>query len=121
MATIQLSYITLADAKQYLRISDAIDDAVLQEMVDAAMTQQFARCSVAMTAAADDPLADPIVVSSVDHDLQLGALMRVARLYARRASPEGIIPLGDIGVARVPRYDADIDALEARWRDVVLA
>jgi len=116
-----LSYLTLPDAKTYLRITDAIDDAVLQEMVDAAMTQQFARCSVQMTSAADDPAADPIVVSHVDHDLYLGALMRVARLYARRASPEGIIPLGDIGVARIPKFDVDIDALEARWRDTVLS
>ena len=125
MAT-QLQYLTVDNLKTYLRITDTIDDQVLADIVAAAMQQQYARCITAMdamTAAPDQqPLpVPPAVLSTVPPDLFEAALMRGARLYARRASPEGLIPLGDLGVARVPRFDADIDALEAPYRDVVIA
>jgi len=61
------------------------------------------------------------LTETVPPDVYQAALMRGARLYARRASPEGLVPFGDLGVARIPSYDRDIDALEAPWRIVVLA
>jgi hypothetical protein len=195
-------YLTLDLLKQYLRITDTIDDALLQSICDAVEAQQFARLRAdaysgtfyraqpspfeqlgvvfdaygygvgpftwtfgdgmpdATTAAGetaighvydaagtyattleapdatgalvvlaslslDVPLtaavADGSAVLAVPYDVMLAAQQRGARLYARRASPEGIIPLGDLGVARVPRFDVDIDALESPWRDVVLS
>jgi hypothetical protein len=125
--TITLAYLTTDDLKTYLRITDAIDDALLAGIVDAVMQQQYARCPSLFEQLAlevnplDYPPAAPTPVSDVPADLFEAALLRGARLYARRASPEGIIPLGDLGVARVPRFDVDIDALESPWRDVVLS
>jgi hypothetical protein len=127
MTTAPLAYLTVDELKTYLRITDAIDDEVLAEIVAAAMAQQAARCATYFAVLSlevnplDYPPADPTPITEVDPDLHLAAQMRGARLYARRASPEGIIPLGDLGVARIPRLDGDIDALEAPWRDVVLA
>jgi len=63
----------------------------------------------------------PPLTVTVPDDVYQAALMRGARLYARRASPEGLVPFGDLGVARIPAFDRDIDALEAPSRNVVLA
>jgi hypothetical protein len=193
-----MSYLDVPSLKGYLRISstDAIDDALLAQIVTAVEAEQRARCTastftaqvfdagpgtnpldvtftasgygtgpftwdagdgtpVATTAAgvtsypytytagADYsavlaagaitlatlaitvPLVGPVNVTSdtviVPEDLYLAALMRGARLYARRASPEGLVGLGEQGIARIPPYDRDIDALEAPWRAMVLA
>jgi hypothetical protein len=192
-------YLDVPSLKGYLRIgnTDAIDDSLLAEIVDAVELEQLARCTPAtfqlvgltVTPSTSDPngltvsawgsgpgpfrwawgdgvtdktgggvttaahvYTDPgpftftlqdntgVTVLTMDYvvpltatetqqgdtvqvppDVYHAALMRGARLYWRRASPEGLVGLGDLGVARVPPYDRDIDALEAPWRNVVLA
>jgi hypothetical protein len=57
----------------------------------------------------------------IDAGVYQAALMRGARLYMRRASPEGIVGLGDLGAARVPSYDRDIDVLESPWIQIPVA
>ena len=121
MFVYSLEYLTLAEIKAELRITDSIDDTVLEEIVAAAMAQQAARCQDAFSRFVDNPAAEIPVVAAVPADLHKAALLRASRLYARRASPEGIVPIGDLGVARVPRIDVDVDALEAPGMDVVLA
>ena len=45
-----------------------------------------------------------------DADLRLGVIMHCARLYERHKSPNGQINYGEV-VARVSRYDEDVEAL----------
>lgn len=111
-------YLTVDALKEYLRIgaSDTIDDALLSSIVAAVEAEQRARCRSQTFMVGPEPQT-----TVVPPDVYHAALMRGARLYVRRASPEGLVGLGELGVARVPAYDRDIDALEAPWRSVVLA
>jgi len=120
-----VAYLDVASLKTYLRITqaDTLDDEVLQTIVLAVMAEQVARL---IPSAFDVPQVNPLIVGGepvpkVADDVYQAALQRGARLYARRASPEGLVGLGELGVARIPPYDKDIDALEAPWRAVVLA
>lgn len=53
----------------------------------------------------------------------LGTLRMAARLWARRRTVDGVISAGDLGTARVPAYDADIERLLCigRFRGPVIA
>jgi hypothetical protein len=110
-------YLDVASLKMYLRIAqtDTIDDALLASVVSAVEALQRQR--LMDKTFAEDANGD----TQVPEDVYQAALMRGARLYMRRASPEGLVGVGDLGVARVPVYDRDIDALEAPHRNVVLA
>lgn len=44
-------------------------------------------------------------------DIRLATMMQAARLYRRRATPEGIFAVGDFGPFRVSALDPDIAAL----------
>lgn len=116
-------YFTLADLKTYLRLGtqDTVDDVLLQRIVEAVTNEQLLRLMATTFVAIEPPTEEGQPNYTVPSDVFLAALMRGARLYARRASPEGLVGLGELGVARVPPYDRDIDALEAPWRNVVLA
>ena len=118
-----MTYLDVPSLKGYLRISDtdALDDALLAGIVLAVEAEQRARCLPSAFTVIDPPPAPPAPTDSVPDDLYLAALMRGARLYARRASPEGLVGLGEQGIARIPPYDRDIDALEAPYRAMVLA
>jgi hypothetical protein len=118
------TYLDLNSVKAYLRlnVADTLDDALLVTVMFAVEAEQRARCKPEAFSVIEPPPTDPEVPTAVAvSDVYHAALMRCARLYVRRASPEGLVGLGDLGVARVPTYDRDIDALEAPWRVVVLA
>jgi len=122
VANVVATYLDLNSVKMYLRINtaDTIDDALLATVMLAVEAEQRARLNPAtftdvVTPPPDSPTA------TVPDDVYQAALMRSARLYMRRASPEGLVGVGDLGVARVPVYDRDIDALEAPHKLVVLA
>jgi hypothetical protein len=58
----------------------------------------------------------PVSAGAVDMDtwpgeIVLGSSMLCARLFMRKNSPEGILPLGDGSVAYVSRNDPDISML----------
>lgn len=44
-------------------------------------------------------------------DLMLGILRLAARWHNRRASPNGIVDMGEMGGSRITTYDPDIDRL----------
>ncbi|MBN9739508.1 hypothetical protein DMP23_00040 [Amycolatopsis sp. A1MSW2902] len=44
-------------------------------------------------------------------DLALGTLRLAGRWFTRRRSPDALISMGDLGSARVPSFDPDIDQL----------
>lgn len=46
-----------------------------------------------------------------NEDLKLGTLMLADRFNTRRRSPEGLVSMGEMGSARVPSFDPDIDRL----------
>lgn len=112
------TYLDVADLKAYLGIgtSDTRDDWLLGQIVDAVEAQQRARL---IPAAFPEPETSGL--APISPDVYQAALMRGARLYMRRASPEGIVGLGDLGVARVPSYDRDIDVAESPWLQIVVA
>lgn len=55
-----------------------------------------------------DPLS---LLPSPGPDLAWGAVRLAVRLHTRRRSPDGLIDLGELGSARVPSFDPDIDRL----------
>lgn len=44
-------------------------------------------------------------------DVQLGAAMLAARLYARRSSPQGLASFGEFGPGAILRLDPDVERL----------
>lgn len=51
---------------------------------------------------------EPEVLAADVEDLELGAVLLAARLYARRGSPLGVASFGELGTAYVQRHDPDI-------------
>ncbi|PRX48680.1 hypothetical protein B0I33_104498 [Prauserella shujinwangii] len=67
-----------------------------------------------------DPLSD---LPAPTPDLELGTIRLAGRWYIRRRSPDALIAMGELGSARVPSFDADIDRLLGigRFRGAVFA
>lgn len=97
----------LADLKADLRIADTRDDQALEAQLEAAVafveTVHDGRYNFA-----DDPLVD---LRAVPGTMPLGALRLAGRWYTRRRSPDALIQMGDLGAARVPSFDIDIDRM----------
>jgi hypothetical protein len=104
---------TLAEVKEWLRLTDDIDDEALQEGLQAAVAYQ--RRSLRFPS---DPLRGGVYYPD---DLRLACFMRTARWLARRSSPEGLVGFGDFGPAQVPYTDRDVQTLEANFRPPVIA
>jgi hypothetical protein len=60
-------------------------------------------------------------LEAVPDDLVLAVCLQTQRLLARRNSPDGLVGMGDLGMARVPVSDSDIASLIAPWRFVVVS
>lgn len=56
-------------------------------------------------------------------DLWLGTVRLAGRWHTRRRSPDALVSMGDLGAARVPAFDSDIERLLGigRYRDAVIA
>lgn len=68
-----------------------------------------------------DPDPDTGEVPAPPASLMRAVTLLTARYLARRNSPDGFIGLGELGPARVPLSDRDVDRLIAGWRRVVIA
>ena len=82
--------------------SGPLINEVLQQALDAAVERVVSRCM---------PLPDPwpdVVDQAVT--------MQAARLYRRRFSVGGFEGFGDLGIARVPTLDPDVEDMLTRWR-----
>ncbi|MBB2500264.1 hypothetical protein H5411_14160 [Amycolatopsis echigonensis] len=55
--------------------------------------------------------------------MSLGTVRLAAREFARRRSPEALIDMGELGSARIPSFDPDIERLLGigRFRGPVFA
>lgn len=68
--------------------------------LDAAVADLEARC--------DLPAAWP-------DNVRVACLMHAARLYKRKASPEGVAGFGEFGAVRVTKLDPDVERLVAPY------
>lgn len=102
--------------------ADTIDDVRMLRDLDAAIEfVQRVRGSSYNFGVSDESgvgeLPDP------GRDLVLGTLRLAIRWFTRGRSPDGIIDMGELGSARVPSFDVDIDRLLGigRFRSPVIA
>lgn len=109
-----MSWATLAELKTDLdfEVIDNRDDVPLQDCLDAAITfverihpQYF------------------VEGATVPADIKLGTLRLAGRWFTRRRSPDGLVSMADLGAARIPSVDPDIERLLriGRFRGPVFA
>jgi len=106
----------LATVRAYIRVpATVISDEDLQRMMDAALTDQIARC---VWPGQDDPES-----TEYPEALAQGYLRRIQRECAARNLPLGMVGLdgGEYGPQTLPAYDALIAEHEHAFRRVVLA
>lgn len=109
---------TIADLKADLQIPDGVDDDVLQTSLDAAIAFVVRTRSDIDYGQFPMPGAKPPT-----SDLALGTVRLAGRWFTRRRSPEALVDAGEMGSARVPSFDPDIDRLLriGRYRGSVVA
>lgn len=61
---------------------------------------------------------DQVELPMPDADTWLGTILLASRWHARRRSPAALIEMGELGSARVPSFDPDIDRLLRLGRHV---
>lgn len=109
---------TLDDLKRDKDISDTRDDAALQPNLDAAIAF-VERVRPEFNYSGDElsELPEPTA------DMFLGTIRLALRWFARRKSPEALIELGELGSARIPSFDPDIERMLGigRYKGPVLA
>lgn len=88
---------TGADVAAYLRRPASADD---DGYIAAAMEAQAAVCDTTVFTAG----------------LRLAAIRRAARSLDARSAPSGSRDLGEFGSANLPRWDAEVERLEAPYR-----
>ena len=108
---------TLDEFRNWLSLDpeDQMDDAMLQESLDAAVSQQGLVVTYPL-----DAFSEPTMTPN----LREAVFLRAQRLAARRNSPEGIVGIsgaGEFVTARVPAYDTDVAALETPHRVIPVA
>lgn len=110
----------LTDLKDDLKIDvdDIRDDSVLQRQLDAAVS--FVQRVRPGFNYADDPLVE---APEPPADLVLGTVRLAGRWYTRRRSPDALVAMGELGSARIPSFDPDIERLLGigRYRGPVFA
>lgn len=107
---------SLADLKHEMQIDpdDTTSDTELADALAASVTfVERVRSDVVYTGGAGGPTAD----------LRLGTLRLAARWHTRRRSPDALIQMAEMGAARVPAFDPDIDRLLriGKYRGAVFA
>jgi hypothetical protein len=86
--------------------SDTRDDVALQVQLDAAVS------FVERVRPAFNYRADPLsTLPAPVPDLNLGTVRLAGRWYTRRKSPDALVAMGDLGSARIPSFDPDIERL----------
>src|SRR4051812_43052167 len=97
----------LQDLKDDLGLSDDRDDVSLETVLVSAIThvEQARAGDFNFTATAGSLLPAP------GPDLELGTVRLAARWHNRRRSPDGMLDMGELGNARIPTGDPDIERL----------
>jgi hypothetical protein len=117
---------TLKEVRTLLRLQpDPTEDGVIQTALSAAISYGMGRMGSQLVDNGDGTFGPGKVPTypGDTQDLPDGAheacLLHAARLYRRRDSIDGTLGFGDMGVVRVGRTDADVDALYANCGPVV--
>jgi hypothetical protein len=113
------SWPTLKEVRSFLRLQpDADQDAVIQTALAAAVGAGVKRLGFVVTIDPDSfervytPNYPPDTTTLPDAAHE-ACLIHASRLYRRRDTVDGTIGFGDMGVVRVGRFDADVEALYA--------
>lgn len=104
----------LQDVKEYVGVSDNRDDATLIAALDAAVSYVED-----VLAGSYNFIGDPLsLLPAPSPRVVQGTLLYAFRLHNRRRSPDGTIDMGELGAARIPSNDPDIERLLGigRWR-----
>lgn len=96
----------LEELKDDMGVDDVRDDARLQRQLDASVV--FVERVRPRFNYAADPLSE---LPAPTADLVLGTLRLAGRWHTRRRSPDGLIQMAELGSARVPSFDPDIERL----------
>jgi hypothetical protein len=111
------SWPTLKEVRSFLRLQVDVDqDAVIQTALAAAVGAGVKRLGFVITIDPDSlqrvytPRYPPDTTELPDASHQ-ACVMHASRLYRRRDTIDGTLGFGDMGVVRVGRFDADIEAL----------
>lgn len=100
---------TLAGLKKDMKlaVTDTRDDEALTIQLDAAtaFVESVHGEKFDFTGAGSSTLPPP------DEDTVLGTYRLAQRWFARQKSADGIVSMGELGNARVPSFDPDIDRL----------
>lgn len=104
----------LQDLKDYVGVTDNRDDATLATALDAAVVYVEDALAGSYNFAGDVTSLLPAPSVRVEQ----GALLYAFRLHNRRRSPDGTVDMGELGMARIPSNDPDIERLLSigRWR-----
>ena len=105
------TWLSSDDYKAWARITDATDDAAIDQAV-AAVDAKFRQMLRAVVFADD---------SQVPPDVTEAGLLYVNRLLSRRNSPDGVVGVSDLGTATILPRDADIQRLLGPYLATVLA
>lgn len=101
----------IEDLKTDLGVSDSRDDFRLQQVLDAAVgvveRELEGACNFTGAAAA----AGEPVLPEPSPSVVLGTIRYAGRWHSRRQSPDGRIDNGELGSARVPGFDPDIERM----------
>jgi hypothetical protein len=104
----------LQDLKDYVGVSDNRDDATLAAALQAAVDYVSGVLAGSYNFTGDvlSVLAEPGAA------VVQGTLLYAFRLHNRRRSPDGTVDMGELGTARIPSNDPDIERLLGigRWR-----
>ena len=94
-----------------LAADDVRDDARLQIVLDAAVAvvERSLDGDYNFTGAVPVPPAPVLPAPPVN--VRLGTVRYAGRWHNRRRSPEGLVDMGELGSARIPSFDPDIEAL----------
>jgi hypothetical protein len=112
---------TIDEIREWMGLSDEIDDVALQRGLDAALAFQQSVLRFPVYTAADCSSPDLIDQPYYSDDLRLAAMLRTARYLARRNSPEGLVGFAEFGVAQVALSDRDVAQLESPYLRIVVA
>ena len=107
---------TLAEFKEWLKVSDQYDDITMQAGLQAALVHQATVLRFPTQLVVCPPDTEPTEQAYYTDDLRLACYYHTARWLARRNSPEGLLGFADFGPAQIPISDADIRDLEGPYK-----